>query len=102
MKVVTGSPHLSSFIGSPTLRSDWLREKVRSWEKALNTMARVSNRASNKFPQTAYVEMKYSLHMEWQYVHSSVSDAGTFFDGVEEALASEFVPYHFGVDRDIK
>ena len=39
--------------------------------------------------------------MEWQYVHRSVSDAGTFFDGVEEALASEFLPSLFGVDEDI-
>jgi len=30
--------------------------------------------------------------MEWQYVHRTVSDAGTFFDGVEEALESAFLP----------
>jgi len=36
-----------------------------------------------------------------QYVHRTVSDAGTFFDGVEEALASEFLPSLFGVDEDI-
>jgi len=39
--------------------------------------------------------------MEWQYVHRTVSDAGTFFDGVEEALASEFLPSLVGVDEDI-
>ena len=60
MKVVTGSRCVGGFIGSPTLRSDWLREKVRFWEKTLNTMARVSK----KFPQIAYVAVKYSLHME--------------------------------------
>ena len=36
-----------------------------------------------------------------QYVHRNVSDAGTFLDGVEEALASEFLPFLFGVDKDI-
>ena len=61
MKVVTGSRYLGSFIGSPTLRSDWQREKTRFWEKAVKTMAR----ASKKFPQTAYVAMKISLQMEW-------------------------------------
>ena len=45
--------------------------------------------------------MKNSLQMEWQYLHRTVSDAGTFFDGVEEALASEFLPSLFGVDEDI-
>jgi len=30
--------------------------------------------------------------MEWQYVHRTVSDVGTFFNGVEEALASAFLP----------
>ena len=50
-------------------------------------------RASKKYPQTAYVAMKNSLQMEWQYVHRTVSDAGTFFDGVEEALASEFLRF---------
>ena len=97
MKVVTGTRYLGGFIGSPTLRSDWLREKASFWEKAVKTMAR----ASKKFPQTAYVAMKNSLQMEWQYVHRTVSDAGTFFDGVEEALASEFLPSLFGVDEDI-
>ena len=58
-------------------------------------------RASKKFPQTAYVAMKTPLQMEWQYVHRTVSDAGTFFDGVEEALASEFLPSLFGVDEEI-
>jgi len=54
-----------------------------------------------KFPQTAYVATKNSLQMEWHYVHRTVSDAGTFFDGVEEALASEFLPSLVGVDEDI-
>jgi len=39
--------------------------------------------------------------MEWQYVHRTVSDSGKFFDGVEEAIASEFLPSLFGVDDDI-
>jgi len=38
---------------------------------------------------------------EGQYGHRKVSDAGTFFDGVEEAIASEFLPSLFGVDEDI-
>mgnify|MGYP000597738229 CR=1 FL=1 len=54
----------------------------------MKTMAR----ASKKFPQIAYVLMKNSFQMEWQYVHRTVSDAGKFFDGVEEAIASEFLP----------
>ena len=33
MKVVTGSRYLGGFIGSPTLRSDWLREIASFWEK---------------------------------------------------------------------
>jgi len=58
-------------------------------------------RASKKFPQTAYVAMKNSLQMEWQYVHRTVSDAVKFFDVVEEAIASEFLPSLFGVENDI-
>ena len=54
----------------------------------MKTMAR----ASKKFPYTSYVAMKNSLQMEWQYVHRTVSDVGTFFNGVEEALASAFLP----------
>jgi len=97
MNVVTGCRYLGGFIGSPTLRSDWLREKASFWKKAEKTMAR----ASKKFPQTAYVAMKNSLQMEWQYVHRTVSDAGKFFDRVEEAIASEFLPSLFGVDDGI-
>jgi len=58
------------------------------YKKAVKTMAR----ASKKFPLTAYVVMENSLQMEWQYVHHTVSDAGYFFNGVEEAIASEFLP----------
>ena len=97
IKVVTGSRYLGGFIGSPTLRYDWLREKASFWEEAVKTMAR----ASKKFPQTAYVATKNSLQMEWQYVHRTVSDAGKFFDGVEEALASAFLPSLFGVDEEV-
>jgi len=39
--------------------------------------------------------------MEWQYIHRTVRDAGNFFDGVEEALASEFLPSLVGFDEDI-
>ena len=42
MKVVTGSRYLGGFIGSPTLRSNWLREKASFWEKSVKTMARAS------------------------------------------------------------
>jgi len=51
IKVVTGSRYFGGFIGSLTLRSNWLREKARFWEKAVKIVAR----ASQKFPQTAYV-----------------------------------------------
>jgi len=39
--------------------------------------------------------------MEWQYVHRTVSDAGKVFDGVEEAIATEFLPSLFGIEDDI-
>jgi len=39
--------------------------------------------------------------MEWQYVLRTVSDAVKFFDGVEEAMVSEFLPSLFGVEEDI-
>jgi len=58
-------------------------------------------RASKEFPLTAYVAMKNSLQMEWQYVHRIVSEVGKFFDGVEEAIESEFLPSLFGVEDDI-
>jgi len=58
MKFVTGSRYLAGFIGSQHYD---LREKASFWEKAVKSMAR----ASNKFPQTAYVAMKKSLQMEW-------------------------------------
>ena len=58
----------------------------------------MQTRASKKFPQIAYVAMKNFLQMECQYVHRTVSDAGVFFDGVEEAIASKFLPSLFGVD----
>jgi len=72
-------------------------EKISFWEIAVKIMARVSK----EFPQTANVAMKNSLQIEWQYVHRTVSDAGKFFDGVEEAIASKFLPSPFRVDDDI-
>jgi len=45
--------------------------------------------------------MKNSLQMEWQYVFRAVSDTGTFSDGVEEAIASEFLPSLFDVEDAI-
>jgi len=58
-------------------------------------------RASKKFPQTAYVTIKITLQLEGQYVHYTVSEAETFFDGVEEATASECLPSLFGSEGGI-
>jgi len=39
--------------------------------------------------------------MEWQYFHCTVSDAGTFFDEVKEALASAFLLSLFGTNEEV-
>ncbi len=45
--------------------------------------------------------MKNAVQMEVAICHRTVSDAEKFFDGVEEALASEFLLSLFGVEDDI-
>ena len=85
-------------VGTPAVSSDPEHYDPTGLEiKAVKTMAR----ASKKLPQTAEVAMKSFLQMEWQYVHRTVSGAGKFFEGVEEAIASEFLPSLFGVEDDI-
>ena len=44
-------------------------------------------------------KLRFGVKPRWN--GNTVSDAGTFFDETEDALASEFLPSLFGVDEGV-
>jgi hypothetical protein len=90
-KVVTGSRYLGGFIGSDQDLHAWLKDTVSTWELAIGELSM----AATKYPQSAYTGLQKSLQNEWQFVQRVKPGIGEHFQGVEKALATQFLPVFF-------
>ncbi len=69
---------------------------VAKWGAAVKTLALVAV----KYPQTAYAGFTFCLQNEWQYLQRVVADTGPFFDPLEKAIRSKFIPALLGLRAD--
>jgi hypothetical protein len=91
-----GERYLGGFIGSGAAKKRWLGEMVAKWAAAVETLALVAV----KYPQTAYAGFTFCLQNEWQYLQRVVADTGPFFDPLEKAIRSKFIPALLGLRAD--
>ena len=93
-----GERYLGGFIGSGASKEKWLGEMVAKWAAAVETLAKVAI----KFPQAAYAGFTFCLQNEWQYLQRVVADTGPFFEPLEKAIRTHFIPALIGLqDGDI-
>ena len=69
---------------------------VAKWVCAVATLAKVAV----KFPQTAYAGFTFCLQNEWQYLQRVMADTGPFFDPLEKAIRTLFIPALLGLDAE--
>jgi hypothetical protein len=69
---------------------------VAKWAAAVETLALVTV----KYLQTAYAGSTFCLQNEWQYLQRVVADTGPFFDPLEKAIQSKFIPALLGLRAD--
>ena len=91
-----GERYLGGFIGSGATKEKWLGEMVAKWASAVKTLAKVAS----KFPQTAYAGFTFCLQNEWQYLQRVVADTGPFFEPLEKAIRTHFIPALLGVPAE--
>ena len=63
------------------------------WVAAVEALAAVAV----KHPQTAYAGFTFCLQNEWQYLQRVVADTGPFFEPLERAIRSKFIPALLGL-----
>ena len=88
-----GQRYLGGFIGSGATKEKWLGEMVAKWAAAVETLAKVAS----KYPQTAYTGFTFCLQNEWQYLQRVVADTGPFFEPLEKAIRTQFIPALMGL-----
>ena len=83
-----GARYIGSFIGSTESQQSWLQPKIDKWVENVKLLSK----AARRFPQTAYAGLAKSLQMEWTYLQRVVPDVSAFFEPIEEAITSDFLP----------
>ena len=96
IRFTRGTRYLGGFIGSDSLKQQWLEESCAKWAAAVRTLAKLAP----KWPQTAYAGLTMVLQNKWQYVQRVVRDAGSHFAPVEMAIRDAFLPALLGVPKD--
>jgi len=88
-----GERYLGGFIGSGASKEQWLGDMVAKWVAAVEALAAVAV----KHLQTAYAGFTFCLQNEWQYLQRVVADTGPFFEPLERAIRSKFIPALLGL-----
>jgi hypothetical protein len=91
-KVMTGSCYLGGFRGEKDKQDDWMQELTLKWTAAIGELAQ----AAKLYPQSVYTGLNKLLQQEWQFVQRVCEGILGSFTGVEEALATKFIPELFG------
>ncbi len=88
-----GERYLGGFIGSGASKEKRLGEMVAKWVAAVETLAKVAK----MFPQTAYTGFTFCLQNEWQYLQHVIADTRPFFEPLEKAIRTHFIPALLGL-----
>ena len=61
---------------------EWVRPKVEAWDHRVHTIAKIAK----QYPQSAYGVLGMSLHINWQYLQSTVPGVGSLMVHIEDSL----------------
>jgi hypothetical protein len=97
VQISAGEGYLGGFVSlsGSCEQHNYLAAKIGNWVKAVHLLTEVAKQA----PQAAYVVMTKCLYPQWEYTQRVISypnSSDHFFDDLEEAIATQFIPALFG------
>ena len=92
MNFVSGGRYLGAYLGPQEELGVWVKAQVEAWAHRVIVIGKIDRRHL----QSAYVELRMSLQLKWQYLQRSVTGVGTLMGTIEEALREKFFPTLFG------
>ena len=90
-----GHTYLGGFIGSGERKKEWMEDKIVTWVAAVNTLAKVAV----NYPQSAYAGFAFCLQCEWQYASRISPNIAGYFEPLEEAIRTNFLPALFDLGK---
>ena len=101
LKFVRGHRYLGSYIGSGTLKEDYINDKVTTWVSAIEVLAKLAV----KYPQAVYAGYTFCLQGEWQFLCRCTPGIAHLMQPMEHAIRTHLLPSFLGIDAvdvDIK
>ena len=90
-KVYTGAYYIGGYIRDNESESDWLRERMLTWEKNISTI----RKTAGKYPQESYGAVVRAIKSSWIFLQHATCDTGDAFVGVEKMIWETFLPCIF-------
>ena len=87
-----GERHLGAVIGTMEFRGEYITNKVNSWIKDVEELAKVANDE----PQLAYSSYTKALSMRWCFVQRTIPNIKEYFVPLEQAIRQKFIPAILG------
>jgi len=85
---VSGIINLGSVIGTGLFREQYIRNKVESWVKDLQSLSKYTQ----DDPQAVYSAFTKSLSSRWTHFQRTVPDASELFEPLEYAIRNRLIP----------
>ena len=83
-----GERLLESVIGTESFREQYIKNKVESWVKDLQSLSKYAQ----DDPQAAYSAFTKGLSSRWTHFQRTVPDASELFEPLENAIRDELIP----------
>ena len=87
-RVCTGACYLGGYIRDNESKHDYLRERMLTWEKNINTI----RETTWKYPQKSYAAVLCAVQSEWIFLQHVTWNTGELFAGAEKMIRETFLP----------
>jgi len=89
--IVTGHRHLGGFLGDNQSKELYVQKKIDLWVASIQKLSC----ATRRFPQEGLCALTKSLQMEWTFLQRVIPCYSSFFQPLEDAITSHFLPALF-------
>ncbi|CAM9907663.1 unnamed protein product, partial [Heterosigma akashiwo] len=88
LDIVSHHRFLGGCIGASAGVESYVKKKVATWVECVRHLAR----ATEKFPQSAYVAFTMSLQSEWKFLQRLIPGSSAWFGELNDVIKREFIP----------
>ena len=90
-RVCTSAGYFGGYIGDGESKRDWLRERMLTWEKNINTISK----NAGIYPQDSYAAVIHTIKSEWIFLQRLNWDTGDSFAVLKKMIHKTFLPRLF-------